>query len=54
MEHLDVVAYLNELAARLFGYAFLALVVGLCIALLAVGAVGLVRSRHAHRPPLTA
>ncbi len=54
MEHLDVVAYLNELAARLFGYAFLALVVGLCIALLAVGAAGILRTRRTHRRPLTA
>ena len=54
MADFDVVAYVNELAARLFGFAFLALVVGLCLALLAVGVTGIVGTRRARRRPLTA
>ena len=49
MRHPSIDALVNEVLARVLGYTFLVLVVATCVALLAVGGFGLVRSRRRSR-----
>ena len=47
----DVVGLVNEVLSRVLGATFLALCVALCLALLAIGTMGVLRTWH-HRPRL--
>lgn len=45
----DVSDLVNEVLARVLGATFLALVVALCVALLVIGTLGVLRTRHEPR-----